>query len=140
MTVKLGKSSRALMRRSLRLLDMEYKPSEIAAELSTDNRHILRLVEAGAPARKDEKGRFWIHGRNFALWLENVAPKNDKELKARHEVKDNEAYCVVCRKFVIYKEHLQRGRISYGTCPEGHKTARFFSKKSNIKGKVKNHE
>jgi hypothetical protein len=128
MTVKLGKSSRALMRRSLRLLDMEYKPSEIASELSTDNRHILRLVEAGAPARKDDNGRYWIHGRNFALWLENVSPKNDKELKARPVVKDNEAYCVVCRSLVIYKEHRLKGRVSYGTCPLGHKTARFISK------------
>lgn len=137
MTIKLSKASRALMRRSLRLLDMEYKPSEIADELSTDPSHILRVIRSGAPARKDSKGRFWVHGLSFAAWLKNAAPKNDNELKARPTIADNEAYCVGCHEITPYTEHRRKGRIVYGTCPKGHKVARFISSKEQKKGKVK---
>ncbi len=138
MTVKLTKASRALVRRSLRLLDMEYKPSEIADELATEPAHILRVIRAGAPARKDSKGRFLIHGESFASWLQNAAPKNDKETKARHAIADNEAYCLVCRAYTTYTEYRRVRNVSFGTCPKGHKISRFISTKTNQKkGKAK---
>lgn len=127
MSAKLTKASRALMRRSLRLLDMEYKPAEIADELATSSKYILRIVNAGAPARKDANGRYWIHGLSFARWLSDAAPKNDKELKARPTIADNEAYCTKCRAVTVYSEYRRMGRISYGECPSGHKVTRFVS-------------
>ena len=130
-TIKLTKASRALMRRSLRLLDMEYKPSEIAEELSTNQQHILRLLSAGAPARKDIKGRYWIHGKSFATWLADASPKNDRDLKARPAIAENEAYCLQCRLVITYTEHRRTGHISYGTCPHGHKVTRFISPKKH---------
>jgi hypothetical protein len=128
-TVKLNKTSRALMRRSLRLLDMEYKPSEIADELNTNPQYILRLVGSGAPARKDTKGRFWIHGESFARWLADASPKNIKELKARPTIAENETYCLRCKAITTYTETTRRRRISFGTCPQGHKVSRFLSNK-----------
>lgn len=129
----LSKASRALMRRSLRLLDMEYKPAELADELNTNPQHIIRLVSSGAPARKDIKGRYWIHGASFAKWLEDAAPKNNKELKARPSIADNETYCVQCRAITPYTEHRRKGHLAFGTCPRGHKTTRFLSKEATQK-------
>jgi len=137
MTEKLSKASRALIKRSLRLLDMEYKPSEIAEELATDPIHILRVLRSGAPARKDSKGRYWVHGTSFASWLQNAAPKNDKELKERYSIADNEIYCLVCKEYTTYTEYRRVNNVSFGTCLKGHKVSRFISNKTIKKGKVK---
>jgi len=128
-TVKLTKTSRALMRRSLRLLDMEYKPAEIAEELSTNPQHILRLVAVGAPARKDAKGRYWIHGVSFARWMTEATPKNDRDLKARPTMAENECYCVTCHAITTYTAHRKKGHVIYGKCPKGHNITRFMSRK-----------
>ncbi len=135
MTVRVEKLSRALMRRSMRLIEMEYKPAEIAAELSASKDQIIRLVSAGAPARKDSKGHYWINGLSFARWLEKAAPKKDKD---QGTFADNECWCMVCRGVVIFKEKRRVGNMVYGLCPEGHNTSRIFSTRKPItKGKVK---
>jgi hypothetical protein len=134
MTVRVDRVSRGLMRRSIRLLDMEYKPSELAEELGTSKEKILRLVSAGAPARKDARGHYWIHGTTFVHWLEDAAPKKpgDKVIFA-----DNECYCVSCRARVTYTESRRRNRIVTGTCPKGHKISRFLSYEAIRKGGAK---
>jgi len=48
MTVRVETLSRGLIMHSFRLLDMEYKPSEIAEELDTSKRKLLNLF---LPAR-----------------------------------------------------------------------------------------
>lgn len=126
MTVRIAKLSHSLMRRSIRLLDMEYKPSEIADELSANKAQIRRLVTAGAPARKDAKGHYWINGLKFSAWLESAAPKNDRD---KHTFEDNEAYCVACKSVVIFTTTKRIGKVIYGKCPQGHNTARFYSSK-----------
>jgi hypothetical protein len=132
MTVRVEKLSRAMMRRSMRLLDMEYKPSEIADELAASKEQILRLVSAGAPARKDSKGHYWIHGETFVEWLNKAAPKNNRE---KRTFADNEAWCVRCKAQVIYTETRRKGRVSFGKCPHGHNVARYLS--SNPTGKAR---
>ncbi len=134
MAIRIEKLSRALMRRSMRLLEMEYKPSEMANELNASTEQILKLVSAGAPARKDSNGRYWIHGLNFAKWLSDVAPKKDKD---KSIFADNECYCLQCRAIVIYDEYRRKDRIIFGTCPQGHKVSRFTSKAQKEKGKAK---
>ena len=124
--VRVGRLSRAMMRRSIRLLDMEYKPSEIAAELNATKAQILRLISAGAPARKDAKGRIWIHGETFADWLEKAAPKNHK---ARTLFSDSECFCMGCQAVVPYTETSRRQHMVFGMCPDGHKVTRFISTK-----------
>jgi len=127
MVVRVARLASAIIRRSLRLLDMDYKPSEIASELGASKDQIMRLVSAGAPGRKDSKGHYWIHGETFAKWLHDVAPKNYKTKIAIFG--DDQAYCVVCKKQVTYTERRRKGNLVYGTCPEGHPTARFISLK-----------
>jgi hypothetical protein len=135
MTVRVEKLSRSLMRRSIRLLEMEYKPAELADELSANKDQIIRLVSAGAPARKDSKGHYWINGQAFARWLEKAAPKKDKD---KSTFADNECWCVACRSVVTFKEKKRVANIVYGLCPKGHKTSRIFStKKTQTKGKGK---
>lgn len=127
MTVRVEKLSRALMRRSMRLLDMEYKPSEIAAELNARKEQIIKLISAGAPVRKDEKGHYWIHGETLAKWLADAAPKSDKD---KHTFEDNECWCVTCRTITTYTETRLKRQVSFGMCPKGHKVVRFKSIKS----------
>lgn len=127
MVVRVERLANALIRRSIRLLDMDYKPSEIASELGASKEQIMRLLSAGAPGRKDAKGHYWIHGENFAKWLREVAPKNEKTKVAIFA--DNEAFCMICNKQVVYTERRRKGHLVLGTCPEGHPTARFISLK-----------
>lgn len=131
MAVRVETLSRAMMRRSIRLLDMEYKPSEVAEELGATKEQVLRLISAGAPARVDGSGRYWVHGDTFVKWLQDAAPKN---AKAKHDISEKECWCVKCKKVVTYKETKRKGNVIFGRCPDGHKVARFFSMKG------KNHD
>ena len=124
MTIRIDHVTRALMHRSMRILDMEYKPSEIAEELGASKEQIVHLISAGAPARKDAKGHYWIHGLTFVAWLKDAAPKKPED---KHTFADNECYCVTCREVVQFIEYRKSHRIVYGTCPKGHKVARFVS-------------
>lgn len=130
--VRVGTLSTAMMRRSLRLLDMEYKPAEIADELGVTKEQVIRLISAGAPARRDGGGHYWIHGETFVKWCKDAAPKNAKE---KHTFEDNEAWCMFCKGVVTYKETRRKQHISFGLCPEGHKVSRFVSMKKNNEGK-----
>jgi hypothetical protein len=130
MTTRVDRLSRALMRRSIRILDMEYKPSEMADELGASKDQILRLISAGAPARKDTQGRYWLNGLSFVTWLKDVAPKKpgDKTLFA-----DDECYCFTCRKVVQYQEKRRKNRMAFGICSNGHKVTRIVSVQSKRK-------
>ena len=134
MTIRIQKLSRALIRRSIRLIDMEYKPAEMADELGANREQIIRLVTAGAPARKDTQGHYWINGLRFAQWLETAAPKNDRD---KQTVEDNEAYCFQCKSKVIFSENRRVRTIIYGTCPQGHNVARIFSTKPKSQKTIK---
>jgi hypothetical protein len=134
MPIKVERLSRALMRRSVRILDMEYKISEIAEELGATNEQILRLVLAGAPARKDARGRYWIHGTTFVHWLRDAGPKKpgDKII-----FPENECYCVTCRAMVTFEVLRRKHRMVHGICPNGHKVVRFISLKQKGKEAAK---
>ena len=114
------------------LLNMMYKPAEIAEEMGTSKEQIIKLISAGAPARKDAKGHYWIHGLTFVQWLKDVAPKKpgDKTI-----FEDDECYCVICRQMVHFTKLRRVKRIAYGICPKGHKVSRFISLDSQRKGK-----
>jgi hypothetical protein len=46
-----------------RMLDMQYRPSEIADEIGVCTDTICRsYLPAGLPCTRDEKGNVWIHG------------------------------------------------------------------------------
>lgn len=133
-TIRVESLSRGLIRRSLRLLDMEYKPREIAEELGAKPEQILRLVLAGAPARKDQSGHYWIHGLSFYEFLQKAAPKNRK---AKKTFSLNQAWCMTCKSVVDFTETRRKGYIVFGTCAAGHKVSRFISLKKAEKKKGK---
>lgn len=113
--------SRAMTRRSVRLLDMEYKPSEIAQELNCKPSWVVLAIKHNAPSRKDESGRFWLHGLTFAAWLQTYTAQE----KERRHIKPNECYCVGCKKYTSFlpDEELQTRIV--GKCPKGHKVSKF---------------
>ena len=99
------------------LLDMDYRPSELARELGIDKQMIYRrLIPAGMPHRKDERGNIWLHGLSVAEWvIELSAPSAPK-------MAQDEAYCLGCRKPVklISPERFQSARnvMLKAKCPE----------------------
>ena len=74
--------------KAIRLPDAEYRPSEIAAKLGTNKRHILKLIAKGAPCRKETggkgaNGRTWINGKAFMKWIAEV----NKDMKLKKEIR-----------------------------------------------------
>ena len=52
-----------------RLLNMYYKPSEIAEEIGISPDTVYRTyIPAGCPHEVDESGRIWIIGTTFRDW------------------------------------------------------------------------
>ena len=85
-----------------RLLDMMYKPSEIADELGVTLDTVRRsYIPAGLPVTKDSTGHTWIHGLTFAKWAREsiIARKKNKYEK---KCPLDEAYCLSCKKRVKF--------------------------------------
>lgn len=74
------------------LLNMLYKPSEVAEELGVDKTAIYkRWLPAGLPHTRDEHGHIWIHGPTAYQWM--------VDNKSRSAVlKDDEAWCLHCKR------------------------------------------
>lgn len=81
----------AAVLRAARLMDMMYKPSEIAEELKIKKRAIYEvLVPQGLPHERDEHGHIWLHGPTVREWLE-VATRGP-----RYPLADDEFFCLRC--------------------------------------------
>jgi len=97
-----------------RLLDMEYKPSEIAQELGINRDQIyLVYIPLGCPYRRDGKRYILINGEEFQRWYLK------KYQKAK--VKLDETFCKSCRKAVkiVNGVKLKKAGTSYvlSSCP-----------------------
>lgn len=112
--------------RLVRLLDMLYKPSELAEEIGFSVRQVYRVyLPAGCPCEKDEKHNIWINGKAFREWIQEVYQKQ--------EVSVNEAFCLSCKSPVkmVEPERKQEGRLFYYLCkcPNcGRKLARIITR------------
>lgn len=119
-----------------RLLDMEYKPSEIAEEIGITTETIYRgHMPAGAPFTKDNKGNVWINGLAYKKWVEDffTVRRNTEPMPKDH------AYCFTCKtarqiqnpKVRPYKQATDQ---VIGKCPVcGKKISRLLSKKEGGK-------
>lgn len=104
-----------------RLLDMLYKPSELAEELDISVDTVYRsYVPGGAPVvRKD--GIIFIPGREFITWFNELAKQNRET--GRFRLEDGEAWCLRCNKAVAMLDPRTR-RVSRsvmmtaGRCPD----------------------
>lgn len=128
------------VQKTRRLLDMMYKPAEIAEELDIVVDTIHRsYLPAGAPCEKDTKGRVWIHGESFARWARVYL---SAQAVARHvEMQDDQAWCCHCNQAVQLQDfHTSRPNghgvaNRHGKCPAcGGKVNRFI--KAELKRKV----
>jgi hypothetical protein len=127
--------SRATMRKSLLLLNMEYKPSELAAELNITDKTIYQTwLPAGLPFRKDSTGHVWIVGATARAWLEAI-PTQSAE-KPKISLAPGEAFCLTCRGAVFVsnpaKRRFGRAAVLTGVCPVCGRELRRMLKASEL--------
>jgi hypothetical protein len=112
------------------LLDMLYKPSELAQEIDFSVRQVYRVyIPLGCPCDR-VSGRVWINGKMFAEWYETTYP--------RQTLKENEAFCLTCKKAVsmLDAKRKNKGRLHYWVCncPHcGRKISRILDKEKRSK-------
>jgi DNA-directed RNA polymerase subunit RPC12/RpoP len=97
-----------------RLLDMMYKPSELAEEVGFGvNQVYMVYVPAGCPHQLDAKNHIWINGKAFREWVEEVYKKRSLE--------PDEMFCLTCKRPVkmIEPERKQKDGLVYyvSKCP-----------------------
>ncbi len=119
-----------------RLMNMMYKPSEIAEEIGVTTETVYRsYLPGGCPFTRDKEGNIWINGLAFAAWVRSVHGKRKTVGLA-----DGEAFCLVCHKAVPLEHPRRRfsGRyveIYQGKCPEcGTRINRAFAAGNGPKG------
>jgi hypothetical protein len=78
-----------------RILNMMYRPSEIAEEIGVITDTISRsYLPAGLPHERDDQGNVWIHGPAFVAWAkETIARKKSK----RAGLPEGYAWCMSCK-------------------------------------------
>lgn len=82
-----------------RLLNMLYKPTEIAEEIGLNPDTIYRsYLPAGLPHTQDEKGNIWIHGPAFVAWAKETI---SKKKSSRAGLPDGCAWCMKCNCSVL---------------------------------------
>lgn len=134
-TVQTPRIARGVMRRSLKLLEMEYTPAELADELGVSPKTIYTsYLPAGLPFRKDGTGHVWIIGTSARAWLEG-ATQHSVEKPVPPLGKDD-AFCVKCRQVVtmdkISRRRFGRAGIMSGICPKCGREARRFIKLAEL--------
>lgn len=81
-----------------RLLDMLYKPAELADEIDVNPDTIYRsYLPAGLPHVRDAGDNIWIHGLAFAAWARDILSRRKAE---RQGMPDGYGWCMVCRRAV----------------------------------------
>lgn len=132
--------TRAAMRRTMRLLNMEYKPSELADELGISAKTIYNTyIPAGLPHRRDKADNIWIVGTVFVEWANSVLQQGTRYAKQRKEpIGENQGYCMSCKKVTDFQVITRRRALSknrvmvYGTCAECGKKMSTFKKGSPV--------
>ena len=129
--------SRALIIRLGRLLDMEYKPAEIADELGISADTIRRnYLRNGCPHRRESSGAIWIHGKSFAAWAMEI---NELNKRKSFVLSDSQTWCVRCNHVVemvdMHERRIKKNLIMiYGKCSVcGGKVNRLKSGKEDEK-------
>lgn len=79
-----------------RILNMMYKPSEIAEEIEVTTDTIYRsYLPAGLPHTRDEQGNIWIHGPTFVSWAKETVCKRKSQ---RSGLPPDHAWCMKCNR------------------------------------------
>jgi len=109
--------SRNQVIRLARLLHMRYCPSELASEIGCHVDTVYRsFIPAECPHERDDHGRIWIIGTEFAEWARTTKTKGPR-------LADGEAYCLKCNQAVkmmgpiTVKPTNRNLELVTGTCP-----------------------
>jgi hypothetical protein len=105
-----------MISRSSGLLPMLYSPSELGHELGIPSRTLREWIKNGLPHKRDDKGFIWIHGVEFAAWVEQT-----RNAKSHIHMKRDEAFCLHCKQAVKIQDPKlsRRGKLTlmHGRCP-----------------------
>lgn len=121
-----GRLSGTQRNRLVSLLDMLYKPSELAEEVGFTRRQVYRVyIPAGCPHMRDEQRHIWINGKVFREWYEENYP--------RVSLAQDEIFCLTCKKGVkiINPKKEKKERLHYLTsyCPNcGRKSTKIITR------------
>lgn len=112
--VSRGRLSGAKRGRLGRLLDMMYKPHELAEEIGFSVKQFYRVYfQMGCPSVNDETGHRWVNGKAFREWFNQTYKKIT--------IADGEAFCLTCKKGVPIVDPVKerKGRAIYllSDCP-----------------------
>ena len=108
-----------------RILDMLYKPAEIASEIGVNVDTIYRsYMPAGMPYSRDNKNNIWIHGPAFVSWAKTTVAKKKSQ---RQGLPNDHAWCMSCNtpQPMINPKIKHRNRfiiIMQAVCPACGKT------------------
>jgi len=108
------------------LLEMYYRPGELAEEVGFTRRQVYRVyIPAGCPHKRDEHNHIWINSQAFREWCEETYP--------RVSLGQDETFCLTCKRAVkiINPTRKQKGRLHYwvSNCPNcGRKLARIITR------------
>ena len=108
------------------LLNMLYRPSELAEEVGFNRRQVYRVyIHSGCPYKRDEQRHIWINGKEFQKWYEETYP--------RISLAKDEIFCLTCKRAVklVNPTREQKGRLHYwvSKCPNcGRKSSRIIKK------------
>jgi len=82
------------------LFDMMYRPSELADEIGITKRQFYRVyIPLGLPVEGDSRNHVWINGLAFMDWI--------LEYYKKTKLKENEAFCLTCKKAVEIIDPIQ---------------------------------
>ena len=113
------------------LLDMMYKPVEIAEQLGVSVDTVYRsYLPAGAPNQMDKAGRVWIYGPAFASWAKAYLMEKQNR-KPVVMMAESEAWCLKCNHPVAIlgpkrRDVKKRVQRLTGHCPECGKVVNRF--------------
>jgi uncharacterized protein with PIN domain len=94
MTTRTPKLKHITITRLARLLDMLYRPAELAQEIGVSPTTIYTIyLPAGLPHRRDENGNIWIHGTAFIAWARQTILNRRSQ---RIHMPPDHAWCVRC--------------------------------------------
>ena len=79
-----------------RILDMMYRPSEIAEEIGVTVDTVYRSwLPAGLPHKREPDNTIWIHGPAFVAWVKSISRENKKQ-----PLPDGHGWCMKCNQIV----------------------------------------
>ena len=93
------------------LLNMMYRPSEIAEEIGFEVRQVYRVyIPLGLPHERDDHNHIWINGIVFRDWIQETYQKTTLE--------ENQAFCLTCKKAVEIHDPVYQKKegLKYLTC------------------------